>query len=263
MSSRLVIDGVSVGHGGDPVVHDATLTVPDGAVLALVGPNGSGKSTLLKSLYRVLKPLRGQLLLGDDDLAAMPHRDNARAVGVLSQDDPGGFDFTAWEAVMLGRSPHLGTFGRPGPGDAAVVADALERTGCTAFSARPLSALSGGERQRVLLARALAQQPRVLVLDEPTNHLDPRHQLGVLRLARDLGITVVAALHSLDLAAQYADLVAVLSAGRIAALGTPTEVLTPRLLAAHFRVDGSIVADPVTGAPRVLLRELDAGQATS
>lgn len=157
MSSRLVIDGVSVGHGGDPVVHDATLTVPDGAVLALVGPNGSGKSTLLKSLYRVLKPLRGHLLLGDDDLAAMPHRDNARAVGVLAQDDPGGFDFTVWEAVMLGRSPHLGTFGRPGPGDAAVVADALERTGCTAFSARPLSELSGGERQRVLLARALAQ----------------------------------------------------------------------------------------------------------
>ncbi|MEV1294306.1 ABC transporter ATP-binding protein [Pseudonocardia sp. NPDC049635] len=263
MNAQLVVDGVSVGHGGDPVVHDATLTVPDGAVLALVGPNGSGKSTLLKTLYRVLKPLRGDLLLGADDLLAMPHRDNARAVGVLTQDDAGGYDFTAWEAVMLGRSPHLGTLGRPGPADTAVVTDALDRTGCTAFADRPLSQLSGGERQRVLLARALAQQPRVLVLDEPTNHLDPRHQLGILRLARNLRVTVVAALHSLDLAAQYADLVAVLSAGRIVAVGPPAEVFTPHLLEAHFRVDGSIVADPVTGTPRVLLRELDAGRAAS
>jgi iron complex transport system ATP-binding protein len=256
VSAALTVDGVSVGHGGDPVVHDVALTVPDGAFLALVGSNGSGKSTLLKTLFRALKPVRGRLLLGDDDLRAMPHRDNARTVGVLAQDGSGGFDFTAWEAVMLGRSPHLGTFGRPGDADADIVAEALERTGCTAFAARPLSELSGGERQRVLLARALAQRPRILVLDEPTNHLDPQHQLEVLRLARDLGTTVVAALHSLDLAAQYADLVAVLSAGRVVATGPPVEVLTRELLVEHFRVDGEVITDPVTGAPRVLLREL-------
>ncbi|ANY06954.1 ABC transporter ATP-binding protein [Pseudonocardia sp. HH130630-07] len=257
MNATLTLDGVTVGHGGPPVVHDVDLTVPDGAFLALVGPNGSGKSTLLRTLFRALRPQRGHLVLGADDLWAVPHRDNARAVGVLAQHTDGGFGFTVHESVMLGRAPHLGTFGRPGPADAAVVAAALERTGCTGFAARPLSELSGGERQRVLLARALAQQPRVLVLDEPTNHLDPQHQLGVLRLARELGTTVVAALHSLDLAARYADLAAVLSGGRVVAVGPPAEVFTRTLLAEHFRVDGRVVPDPVDGRPRVLLRELD------
>ncbi|OLT16975.1 ABC transporter ATP-binding protein [Pseudonocardia sp. CNS-139] len=258
MNATLVVDGVTVGYGGTPAVADASLTVAPGGFLALVGPNGSGKSTLLKTLFRALRPERGHLVLGEDDLWTIPHRENARAVGVLAQHASDGFDFTAHEAVMLGRSPHLGTFGRPGAGDGAVVRRALERTGCTGFAHRPLSQLSGGERQRVLLARALAQEPRVLVLDEPTNHLDPHHQLATLRLARSLGITVLAALHSLDLAAQYADRIAVLSAGRVVAAGAPLDVLTREVLVTHFRVDGSVITDPVTGQPRVLLRELDA-----
>lgn len=259
MTGRLVVDGVSVGYGGEPVLRDVDLTVPDGAFVALVGANGSGKSTLLKTLYRALRPHRGRLVLGEEDLWRLPHGEVARRIGVLAQHTRDGFDFTVREAVLLGRSSYLGTFGRAGRRDHAVVAEALERTGCAALRDRALSTLSGGELQRVLLARALAQQPRVLVLDEPTNHLDPQHQIGVLALVRSLEVTVLAALHSLDLAAQYADLVVVLDAGRVVRVGPPADVLDSDVLTRHFHVDGTVIDDPVTGRPRVLLRRLAEG----
>ena len=254
---KLVLDGVTVGYGGDPAVRGATLAVADGEFVALVGANGSGKSTLLKTLYRALRPWSGTVALGEDDLWRIPHRSVARAVGVLGQDADGGFDFTARETVALGRSPHLGPFDRPGRDDADIVDDALARTGCAHLADRPLSTMSGGERQRVLIARALAQQPRVMVLDEPTNHLDPQHQIAALRLVASLDVTVLAALHSLDLAAQYADTAIVLSGGRIVAAGAPAEVFVPAVLRAHFGVDGELQTDRVTGRPRLLLRELD------
>jgi iron complex transport system ATP-binding protein len=256
---KLVLDGVTAGYGGDPAVRDAALVVADGEFVALVGPNGSGKSTLLKTLYRALRPAGGSVVLGEDDLWRVPHRHVARTVGVLGQDPGGGFDFTARESVALGRDPHRGPFDRPGREDARIVADALDRAGCAHLADRALSTLSGGERQRVLIARALAQQPRVLVLDEPTNHLDPEHQIGVLRLAASLGVTVLAALHSLDLAAQYADTVVVLHGSRIVARGAPADVLVPDVLRTWFRVDGHVLTDPVTGRHRVLLRDLGTG----
>ncbi|MFF0146016.1 iron complex transport system ATP-binding protein [Amycolatopsis sulphurea] len=253
---KLVFDGVSAGYAEVPAVHDVTLTIAAGEFVAVVGPNGSGKSTLLKTVYRALRPKMGVVRLGDDDIWAARHRDVARRVGVLGQDQAGGYDFTAREAVRLGRYPHLGAFDRLTAADEAVVAEALRRTGAEVFADRPLSTLSGGERQRVLLARALAQQPELLVLDEPTNHLDPAHQISALSLVSSLGITVIAALHTLDLAARYATAIVALKAGAIAAAGPPEEVLTPAVFREVFEVDGQVVPDPVDGRPRVLLREL-------
>ncbi|MFD2414913.1 ABC transporter ATP-binding protein [Amycolatopsis pigmentata] len=253
---KLVFDGITAGYTDVPAVRDVTLTIAKGEFVAVVGPNGSGKSTLLKTVYRALRPRAGAVLLGDEDAWTARHRDVARRVGVLGQDQSGGYDFTAREAIRLGRYPHLGAFDRLTAGDEAVVAEALERTGATAFADRPLSTLSGGERQRVLLARALAQQPELLVLDEPTNHLDPAHQISALSLVASLGVTVVAALHTLDLAAQHATTIVALKAGTVAAAGPPGEVLTPAVFRDVFAVDGSVVSDPVDGRPRVLLRQM-------
>ncbi|MGW1680657.1 ABC transporter ATP-binding protein [Saccharopolyspora sp. NPDC002376] len=140
---KLVFDGVSAGYTEVPAVHDVTLTIAQGEFVAVVGPNGSGKSTLLKTVYRALRPRAGAVLLGDEDVWTARHRDVARRVGVLGQDQAGGYDFTAREAVRLGRYPHLGAFDRLTAADEAVVADALERAGATVFADRPLSTLSG------------------------------------------------------------------------------------------------------------------------
>ncbi|WP_326836388.1 ABC transporter ATP-binding protein [Amycolatopsis rhabdoformis] len=253
---KLRFAGVAAGYTDVPAVSEVEVTIAEGEFVALVGPNGSGKSTLLKTVYRALKPSAGAVWLGDDDLWRAPRRDVARAVGVLGQDQAGGFDFSVREAVTLGRYPHHGPFARLGPADAAIVAEALERCGCGPLADRSLATLSGGERQRVLFARALAQRPRLLVLDEPTNHLDPRHQIAVLELAAAAGVTVLAALHSLDLAAQYADTVLVLAEGRVRRSGPPRDVFEPRLLGEVFGVGGSLVDDPVTGAARLLLHAL-------
>ena len=253
---RLEISGLTAGWTHVPAVRGVDLHLAPATFTALVGPNGSGKSTLLKTVYRVLAPTGGHLVLAGEDLRRMPARAVARAVGVMGQDESGGFDFTVRETVAMGRSPHLGWFDQAGARDRAVIEGALERTGSAAMAERPLSTLSGGERQRVLLARALAQQPALLVLDEPTNHLDPRHQMDVLSLVRSLGLTVLAALHSLDLAVCYADAIAVLHHGELVGAGSPAEVLTPALLAEVFEVDGGFVADPSTGLPRLLLRPL-------
>jgi iron complex transport system ATP-binding protein len=253
---RLRFADVTAGWTAVPTVSGIDLEVESGTIVALVGPNGSGKSTLLRTVYRALRPWAGHVVLGDDDLWTAPARDVARRIGVLPQDESAGFDFTAEQAVALGRAPHLGVFDRLGGKDHEIVRCALEQVGCSDLGRRPVSTLSGGERQRVLLARALAQQPKLLVLDEPTNHLDPRHQMDVLELVRGMGTTVLVALHALDLAASYADRVAVLDYGSVVAVGKPTEILTPELLAATFGVDGSLLPDPVTGRTRLLLRPL-------
>ena len=244
----LVVENVSASLGGEQVLHDVSFTVPDGHFGVLVGPNGSGKSTLLRTVFRAARPSGGRVLVDGEDVWRSTARDAGRRTGVLLQEQHSGFEFTVEETVAQGRTAHLGRFDRLTRHDDDVVAEVCERTGLAAFADRRLAELSGGERQRVFLARALAQRPRLLVLDEPTNHLDIRHQLDLLELIRDLGITVVAALHSLDLAAAYADSVVVLDAGRIAASGPPSEVLTGEFVSGVFEVECTV--DTVAGRPR-------------
>jgi len=242
---RLDIDDVSV----DGILDGIRLTVDGGAFVGLVGPNGSGKSTLLRCVYRALRPAGGVVRLDGDDVHAMDPRAAARRLAALPQESSAEFDFTVAEVVAMGRLPHRG---RTAAEDEAICSEAMERTGVRQLADRGFLALSGGERQRVLIARALAQRPRVLVLDEPTNHLDIAHQLEVLSLVRTGGPTVLAALHDLNLAAAHCDVLYVIADGRIVASGPPHDVLQPALLADVFGVRAHPVRHPETGAVQLL-----------
>ncbi|MET9800185.1 ABC transporter ATP-binding protein [Streptomyces sp. NPDC006368] len=255
---RVDIDGLSVEIAGARLVHDITLAADDGQVVGLIGPNGSGKSTLLRCVYRALRPMAGTVRLGGEDLHAMDARAGARRLAALPQESAAEFDFTVAEVVAMGRLPHRRGSGLGGASrdDSAICADALARVGAEHLADRGFLTLSGGERQRVLIGRALAQQPRVLVLDEPTNHLDIAHQLDVLALLRDVGLTVLVALHDLNLAATHCDALYVIAHGRIVASGAPYDVLTPRLLHEVFGVRAHRVRHPETGAMRLLFDRL-------
>ncbi|MEY9211355.1 ABC transporter ATP-binding protein [Thermobifida halotolerans] len=249
---ELRIDRLSVDVDGSRIVHDLSLDVPEGQLVGLVGPNGSGKSTVLRCVYRALRPSGGAVLLGGTDLADLALRQSARAVAALTQENGTDLDFTVEEVVALGRTPHLRGNRPLDVRERRLCRWAMERMDVAHLARRGVLELSGGERQRVLLARALAQEPRVLVLDEPTNHLDVRHQIDLLSLLRRTRTTVLVVLHDLNLAAAACDRVGVLSEGRLVASGTPREVLTPPLVREVFGVDAEVVPHPLTGAPQLL-----------
>jgi iron complex transport system ATP-binding protein len=222
-----------------PILREVSLALHPGEVLAICGPNGAGKSSLLRLLYRHQPPDRGKVLLMGRDLWQTPARVVAQAVAAVLQEQPTDPSMTAQAIVALGRLPHRPRFGQgfgPGARDHAVVEAALHRMDLAALADRRLGTLSGGERQRVMVARALAQEPRILVLDEPTNHLDIRHQLDLLRLLRGLGLAVVCTLHDLALAAEFADRVIVLHQGRVIADGAPGSALTEPVITRAFAV---------------------------
>jgi iron complex transport system ATP-binding protein len=249
---RLTAEGVGFRIEGTAVLDDIAIDVPEGSVVGLVGPNGSGKSTLLRLLYRALPAQLGVAWLDDRKLWEVPARHAARDLGAVPQDQPTEFDLTVGELVRLGRLPHQGVFAGESAGDRRIVADALAATGMAHLAHRGLGQLSGGERQRAVVARALAQEPAVLVLDEPTNHLDVRHQHDLLGLIRRLARTTLVALHDLNLAATYCDGVVVLRNGVVLAAGPVAEVLTPVVVDAAFGIPASLVAHPVTGRPQLL-----------
>ncbi|GAA2424502.1 ABC transporter ATP-binding protein [Streptomyces glaucus] len=246
---RLDIEDVTVEAAGARLVEDIRLTVDDGSFVGLVGPNGSGKSTLLRCAYRALRPAAGAVRIDGDDVHALAPRAAARVLAALPQESSAEFDFTVAEVVAMGRLPHRE---RTAAEDREICAQAMDRTGVGHLADRGFLALSGGEKQRVLIARALAQRPSVLVLDEPTNHLDIAHQLDVLSLVRASGLTVLAALHDLNLAAAHCDVLYVISGGRIVASGPPHDVLRPDLLGEVFGVRAHPVRHPGTGAVQLL-----------
>ncbi|MFE0489258.1 ABC transporter ATP-binding protein [Streptomyces griseoaurantiacus] len=253
---RVDLDAVTVETGGVRLVEEVTLGASTGQLVGLVGPNGSGKSTLLRCMYRALRPTAGAVRVGGEDVVALSARENARRVAALPQQSVTAFDFTVAEVVAMGRMPHQRPTARATEEDRGVCADALERVSAAHLSGRGFLTLSGGERQRVLIARALAQRPRVLVLDEPTNHLDIAQQLELLALVRDSGPTVLTALHDLNLAALHCDLLHVMDGGRVVASGAPYDVLTGALLAEVFGVRAHRVRHPVTGAVQLLFDRL-------
>lgn len=249
---RIEIDALTVEVAGARLVDEVTLGAADGQLVGLVGPNGSGKSTLLRCVYRALRPTAGAIRLGGEDLHTMSAREGARRLAALPQEAVAEFDFTVAEIVAMGRLPHQGAVARADAEDRRLCEEALQGVGAGHLADRGFLTLSGGERQRVLIARAVAQQPRILVLDEPTNHLDIAHQLEVLALVRGSGLTVLTALHDLNLAALHCDLVHVIDGGRIVASGAPHDVLTNELLAEVFGVRAHRVAHPETGALQLI-----------
>ncbi|AQA10761.1 ABC transporter ATP-binding protein [Streptomyces malaysiensis] len=234
---KLTVDRLHVTLDRNPILRDVSLQARKGDIVGLVGPNGSGKSTLLRTVYRSLRPADGVVRVGEDDVWALSPRTAARRTAAVLQDGGGNTTgLTVTEIVALGRAPHHGLLGRDGAEDHRAVADAVDRCGVRALADRDYASLSGGERQRVLLARALAQSPQLLVLDELTNHLDIRARFELLDLIRTTGITTLAVLHDLDLAARLCDHLVVLHEGTVVAAGPVLDVLIPRILGDVFGV---------------------------
>ncbi len=242
-ASRIVITA-----GRKLIIDGVDCTVPRGSVSALVGPNGAGKSTLLRTLAAIHRPDAGTVTLDGSDLFTTPRRARARLIALVEQDSATETSMSVESVVGLGRLPHEGLWSDGASSE--IVARALTTAGATDFAQREFATLSGGERQRVMLARALAQEPALLLLDEPTNHLDIGAQLATLTLLRDLaasGMTVLAALHDLGLAASYSDHVIVLRDGHVVAAGTIARTLTPELVRDVYGVTATVLTNPSTG----------------
>lgn len=256
---KLDVNAVSWSVEDHTIVDGVLLDVEPGEFVGLIGPNGSGKSSLLRTIYRVLKPDAGVISLNGDDVWRMDVREAARRTAVVMQERTSEFDFTVHEIVMMGRNPHKGLFDRDTQADFAIVEEALHRVNMLDFVQRSFNTLSGGEKQRVLVARALAQQARFLVLDEPTNHLDVRYQLEMLMLVRGLGVTTLAALHDLNLAAHYCDRLFLLDRGKIVASGPPEIVLQPARIRQVYHVDAYVERSPRTGQLQITYMPLTNG----
>jgi iron complex transport system ATP-binding protein len=254
-SSLLSLNDVTVRYEARTVLRNVSLDVNAGEVLALIGPNGVGKSTLLRACSGTLKPLAGRVTIDGQDVYRLRVEARAKLMAVVPQAVRLPDLFTVFETVLMGRTSYLGWLGRESDPDRAAVQAALERTCTLDLADRPIGELSGGEQQRVLIARALAQTAHVLLLDEPTAHLDLKYQASILSMVCDLAHTenyaVLIALHDLNLAAQYADRVALLSSGTVAAVGTPEEVLTENNLSPAYGLHIAVYEHPAHGAPLI------------
>ncbi|AKR55641.1 histidinol phosphatase [Devosia sp. H5989] len=243
---HLALQDVSFAIGGRSLVRNVSLTVAPGEMIGVIGPNGAGKSSLLRTIYRTNRPSAGRVTVNGEDVWQRPAAWVARHVGAVLQDMPADFPLTVRDVVAMGRSAHKRLLEADSAHDHALIEAAIELLQLRPLETRAFRTLSGGERQRTLVARALVQQPAVLVLDEPTNHLDIHHQLQLLRFVRSLGITVVAALHDLNLAAMFCDRIAMLHKGEMVAAGTPEAVLTEANLASIFRIEATLARNPRT-----------------
>jgi len=263
-ADRAYVDvrGVSFAYAAAAPVFDAlSMSIPRGRLVSLLGPNGSGKTTLLRILLRLLKPSAGEVCLAGIRLEEYPVGALARRVAYVPQETPAILPFTVIETVLMGRSPHTGALGFETAADWHAAREALRLTDTEQFSERSLEELSGGERQRVIIARALAQEPELVLLDEPTAFLDIKHQHAIYRLLRRLvagrNMTVLCVSHDLNLAATYSDEAILICRGRVAATGLPVDVLRPDVLEQAYETPVQVRLDEVTGRPFVLPRPAD------
>jgi iron complex transport system ATP-binding protein len=236
---RLEVRGLTCGYGGRPAVHDVFLDVESNGVLCVLGANGSGKTTLFKGILRLLQPQTGCVLLDGEDISRWSGRRSAQAFGYVPQAHTPPFPFLVRDLVLMARTAYLGIFGAPGKHDVAIAHEALESLGVADLAGALYTEISGGERQLVLIARALAQQPRVLIMDEPTSNLDFGNQLRVLRQVRDLagrGLGVLMTTHFPNHAFLCASRVAVMKDGRVLACGRAEDVLTAERLSGIYGV---------------------------
>ena len=243
---KITSKNISVAIQGKDIVKEISIEALENKFVGIIGPNGSGKSTYLKSHYRVLKPSQGQFYLDDELLSQMSYKKSAQKMAVVTQHNYYNFDFTVFEVVLLGRTPHKKRLERDNTNDYKIVNESLEKVDMISFKDRAFSSLSGGEQQRIILARALAQDTTCLVLDEPTNHLDIKHQLKIMELSKKLGVTVIAALHDLNIAVSYCDYLYVLKDGVIVSQGKPKDILNEELIQDVYEVSAKIIKDSET-----------------
>jgi len=253
----LAAQGVDFSYYDGLVLKGVNLALETGELVALVGPNGSGKTTLLKVLGGLLRPKRGEVSLYRRDLRLLGRREIAQRMALVPQETVMPFAFTAWEMAMLGRTPYARPFFGAKARDEAVVREMMELTETLHLAERPFGELSGGERQRVIIAMALAQEPKVLLLDEPTVHLDISHQMEILellvRLNRDRGLTVLASMHDLNLAALYFRRLVMMNGGSIVAEGAPQEVLVEERIRKVFGAEVEVRPHPRREVPQITL----------
>ncbi len=241
----------------DWVLQDISFQVRKGEFVGVIGPNGSGKTTLLKILYRLFSPQRGEVLYENFSLKKMSRKEVAKKIAVVSQETYPAFPFRAIEMVLMGRSPYLGHLMFESPNDLEIVKKAMEWTEILPIAERPIDELSGGERKRVFIARALAQEPEVVLLDEPTANLDIHHQAEfldlILSLNREKGLTILMASHDLNLASEYCDRLILLRHGKVDQIGSPEEVMTRENIERVYGCEVWVDRNPVSGMPRVSL----------
>ena len=245
---------ITVGYGEHTVLKSVSLAIEQGGFLGILGPNGCGKTTFLRSLSKVLKPEDGVVYIDGKTVSSYDAKTFAKTVGCVSQETETGFEFSVRDIVLMGRHPHIGRLAPLTAGDYAIADEAMRFTNTLQFKDRLVTELSGGERQRVLIAKTLAQQPKILLLDEPTNHLDVCHQIEILQLIRSLTpkITVIGVLHDLNLASYFCDRIVLMEKGQILSVGTPAEVLTPEQVYNVFSVRMIVSPHPVTGKPYLI-----------
>jgi iron complex transport system ATP-binding protein len=251
----LKIQNLSVYYGTRQILRDVGLEVRSGEVVALIGPNGAGKSTLIRSISGVVPIRAGRIEVDDVNITSLSSMERARQIAVVPQAVSMPPAFTVWETVLLGRTPWLNFLGQVSEKDEAFARRALEQVDALHLIESRMDEISGGEQQRVLLARALTQDTPILLMDEPTAHLDLRHQIDLLKLikkqAREKDLTVLVALHDLNLASLFADRIAVVENGLLCVAGTPGETLTPEILSSVYHMQVHVIAHPETGAPLI------------
>jgi iron complex transport system ATP-binding protein len=252
----LKIVELAVAYGSREVLRGVSLEVKSGEVVALIGPNGAGKTTLVRAVSGIVPVQRGAVRTNGDDLLSLPPMQRARFLAVVPQVAALPPAYSVWETVLMGRTPYLNFLGHVSPHDAIIARNALERVDALELAERRVGELSGGEQQRVLLARALAQSTSILLLDEPTVHLDLQHQVNLMETIQALAhadhLAVLIALHDLNLAAHYADRVALLVGGQIKAIGAPRQVLTPELISEAYHLEVQVVPHPFADVPLIL-----------
>ena len=251
------VNAISFRYHKDWVLQDISFRVEKGEFVGVIGPNGSGKTTLLKILYRLLTPQKGEILFNLAPMKRMDRADIAKRIAVVAQETQLLFPFSVLETVLMGRSPYLGHLTFEGQKDLEISKKAMEWTKILPFSERPMDELSGGERKRVFIARALAQEPEVILLDEPTANLDIHHQIDfldlILTLNRERGLTIFMASHDMNIASEFCDRLILLQGGRIFKMGSPGEVITKENIEKVYGCQVWIDQNPISGMPRIIL----------
>jgi iron complex transport system ATP-binding protein len=251
------LDNISLGYNHQAILHDVSMKAGPGQILGLVGPNGSGKSTLIKGIGRVIDLFSGRILIGGRDIKTIRQDELARIVATVPQSPALPVAFTAFEVVLMGRTPHLGLLRYEGRKDLAIAWQAMEATHTQSLAERRVSELSGGERQRLIIARALTQQPQAMLLDEPTANLDINHQVEILNLVKSLcreqSLTVIVALHDLNLAAQYCEWMVMLNGGKVYVEGRPADILTAPNIKRVYGAEVCVYPHPINKLPTTLI----------
>lgn len=249
---EILAEAVKMAFGSKQILKGIDFTLHNKEFVGIIGPNGSGKSTFLKCVYRVQKPTAGRIAFNGRDLDELSYRESALQLAVVAQHNVYSFDFSVLEVVLMGRSPHKKLLQRDNLEDYQIARRALAVVGLADFEERSFATLSGGEQQRVILARALTQQTECLVLDEPTNHLDIKYQLQIMDIVKSLDLTVVAAIHDLNIAAMYCDRLVAIRDGQVVGVGTPRQLLTEQFIYDMYEVKSRVNVDEKNGRINIL-----------